>query len=95
MKSSDFFTLVDKILVFFAACVYICVSPSLVYVTVVQDDSGIELCSSVMIPSEMIVCWVYTTFVYFLVSSQDMLIKSAGYGVAVAPILAFAEINSV
>lgn len=95
MKSSDFFTLIDKLLVFCAACVYICISPSLVYVTVIQHDSGTELCSAVMIPSEMVVCFLYTALVYSLVRSQDILIKSAGYGVAVAPLLAFAEINSV
>ena len=95
MKESDFLILIDKLLVFFAACVYICISPSLVHVTVIQNDSGSDLCSTVMIPTEMIVCFVYTTFVYFLVGSQDMLIKSAGYGVAVAPLLAFAEINSL
>ena len=95
MKSNDFFTLIDKLLVFFAACVYICISPSLVHVTVIQTDSGSDLCSTIMIPTEMIVCFVYTAVVYLLVGSQDMLIKSAGYGVAVAPLLAFAEINSV
>lgn len=94
MRVTDLFTLIDKLLVFLSACVYICISPSLVHVTVIQDDSGRELCSTVMIPAEMVVCLVYTSFVYLLVGSQDMLVKSAGYGVAVAPLLAFAEINS-
>ena len=100
MNSVELFDLVDRFLIFFAAIVYICISPPLVHVSVVSDDtigssvSRDVFCSTVMIPMETLVCFLYTALVYMMVKSTDMLIKSAGYGAAVAPILVFAEINS-
>lgn len=94
MNSIEFFGLVDRLIIFFAAIVYMYISPPLVNVNVVDEGSNVTLCSLVMIPVEAIVCFIYTYLVYLMVRSPDILIKSAGYGSAVAPLLVFAEINS-
>lgn len=94
MNSLEFFFLVDRFFVFFAAIVYVCIAPPLVNVNVVSEGSHASLCSAVMIPVEAVVCFTYTYLVYLMVRSPDMLIKSTGYGAAIAPILAYAEINS-
>jgi hypothetical protein len=73
--------LVDRLLVFSAAIVYLCILPPIV-------PTG----TTVMMP---FVCLFYTCLVYLLVRSPDVLIKSVGYGAAVAPILVFAELHPI
>ena len=95
MDKATFLAVIDRLFIFFACIVYMAISPAVVHVTIISDqDHHTGTCSSILIPVEMMVCFVYTILVYCMVMSENMLIKSCGYGVAVSPILAYAEIES-
>lgn len=84
----------DRVFAFLSTVVFTWIISSMIHVVLIEDVSLYKNYHLFIIPFELVSCVLFYTIVSNMATSSNIVVKSIGYGIAVAPIIAFSEFNS-
>ena len=84
----------DKVFAVMSIFAFMWILSFMTHVVLIEDQHLLKMYHIVIFPLELLSCILYAKITYTMMNSSCIFVKSMGYGVAVAPIIAFAEIHS-